>query len=119
MSEQHGVPDYDSIPDTRDLVPPTSDEIPIATLANTIAIRALRRDIRDMRDAGEALRKSVVTWGLRIVVAIVTGGATMAGSVVGVAMKYGEGAERQRHLASESVRHDERITKLEERQWQR
>lgn len=111
------TPDYDDLPSTGDLVPPTSDEIPIATLANTIAIRGMRRDIREMQAGAEKLRGTVVTWGLRIVVAIITGGATMAGAVVGVAVHYGEGAERARHLVAATASHDARITKLEERQW--
>lgn len=99
-------PDYDDIPNTGDLVPPTSDEIPIAVLANTLAIRAVRQDLR-------AAKK----WFQRMIVVFASGSLTVAGSVVGVAMERGEERERARHIAAATASHDSRITKLEERQW--
>lgn len=122
------APDFDDVPNTADLEPPTSDEVPLATLANTLAIRATRRDVAAIRRDVAAMReeqrresaaretayRSMVT---KIAAAIVTGGVTMAGAIVGVSMQRGEEIERARHLANASASHDERITKLEERQW--
>lgn len=119
MTTDAAPPDYDSIPDTRDLEPPAYEDLPLATLANAIAIRALRRDVRAMQAEAAATRKLITTWGLRIVVAIVSGGVTMAGATIAAAVSRGEEVERQRHLIEMVQRNDGRITKLEERQWGR
>lgn len=122
------TPDYDDLPGTGDLEPPTSDEIPIATLANTLAIRATRKDVAAIRhDVAEMRREAKAqaeerdrAWKagvFKVAASIISGGALMAGAIVGVSMERGAEREQARHLAEATAEHNVRITKLEERQW--
>lgn len=122
------TPDWDDLPNTADLEPPTSDEIPIATLANTLAIRATRRDVaairKDVAEMREEARAQAAerdrAWKagvFKVAASIVSGGLVMAGAIVGVSMERGAEREQARHIAQQTASHDSRITKLEERQW--
>lgn len=114
------IPDYDSIPDTADLREPSSDEHGLAILSNTLAIRAtrksvaeIRRDIAEMRDEAKKRDEARERDARRIIGAILAGAVTMAGSVVGLAMERGEERAIDAQQTRDIARNDERLTHIE------
>lgn len=98
--------DLDSIPDTRDLEPPTPEQLPRHVLANTFAIRSIRRDLRDAK-----------RWFRAMVLAFVGGSVGIAGTVVGAAWSIAEQRGEERAVdaqQTEAIQENrERITHLE------
>src|SRR5688500_8681716 len=102
------LPDFDSIPDTKDLKQPHPSEYGLHILANTIALRSIRKDLAAAKRAF-----------YRMIAVFVAGSFGVIGSVVGVAIEFGGERAEQRHVAAEVQRHDGRIARLEQKRWSR
>ncbi len=101
--------DFDDVPDSSKLIPPTPEELPLAVLSNQFAIRAIRRDVAAVR----AEINTAKAWMVRLVIAVLTGSATVAVTVVGAAVTVGSERARVEHHEDELRRLDDRMRDLE------
>lgn len=96
------IPEFDEIPTKDLLVPPKLEDVPLTVLANTLAIRSIRHDLREAK-----------TWFKRMVGAFIGGSLTIATAVIGAAYTRGARDAAVDSAIVEVSRHDERITHLE------
>jgi hypothetical protein len=102
-------PDYEDLPDSSDLTPPTPDQLPLAVLSNQLAIRAIRKEVAAVRKE----INSAKAWVVRLVIAVLAGSTSVAVTVVGAAVAVGSGQERIEHHERELERLDSRVRDLE------
>jgi hypothetical protein len=115
--------DFDDVPDSRRIRPPTVDER-VRDLEVAYDARA-----REMIDAAERVKKlddriaGVESWPQRLVIAVVTGAVAMVGTVAGfgwsLSAQLARMEERLDAGVTEDTRRDTRIDRLEDRAWQR